>query len=454
MPAIISAVILLVSTVGCATLERPLYSAPPILPEITREMKSPGFWAGRHPFPNRTLLDNSRIRAFNAHIRNELKLTTDITGIGGAFAGAKLQDRLNETLASFRDKTFYLATSRPVDKSLLTDIEKNMRPGAVPADIKVRYGLTNRYADQRILPTGKRLYEHQGDIYFDELQNSSLDLGTPLAVLHESRDGKWVYVMGPSSDGWVEKDRVSMFGPTEIKKYIRDPEFCVVTGAKADIFLNRELTDYHDTVRMGARFRLGRIRNSAVVEISVPYQKTDGSSSFKKAYVKKESVSFGYPAYTPRNVIDQAFRLINAPYSWGSAHGEQDCSGFIQQVFAVFGISLPRNSSAQAEAGVLLARFGQQTEDREKIKILSEKAVGGTTLIYMNGHIMLFLGIYEGKPYIIHDVWGYRVPGSQGDKGRVIGRVVVTGLDLGKGSVRGPLLRRIISVRDIAAIQD
>jgi hypothetical protein len=196
---------------------------------------------------------------------------------------------------------------------------------------------------------------------------------------------------------------------------------------------------------------LGRIKDSSVIEIVIPYQETDGSSSLKKAYVKKESVSFGYLVYTPRNIIDQAFKLINAPYSWGGAHGEQDCSRFIQQVFATVGIFLPRNSSAQAEAGVILAKFEKQSADEEKIKILSEKAAGGVTLIYMDNHIMLFLGMHEGKPYVIHDIWGYRQGGRQGDEVRVISRVVVTGLNLGEDSSRGSLLKRIISIRSINA---
>ena len=171
----------------------------------------------------------------------------------------------------------------------------------------------------------------------------------------------------------------------------------------------------------------------------------------KKAYVKRESVNIGYLAYTPRNILDQAFKLIDAPYSWGGAYGEQDCSGFLQKVFATAGIFLPRNSAAQAEAGVLLSSFEKQATDEEKMNILSGKAAGGVTLIYMDGHIMLFLGMYEGKPYVIHDIWGYRERGLQGDEARIIGRVSVTGLNLGKDTSSGSLLRRVISISNISA---
>jgi hypothetical protein len=442
---------LLLLGAGCVKKERLYYSAPLLLPETTREMRSPGFWTSRHSSPDMTVLDAPQILTFNEHIRKDLKLTRDITGIDETFSGRELLSRLKDSLTSFSNKTYYLAASGTADKAFLLRLEKNMRLNDMPADIDVRYGLTNAYADQRVLPVEEGLYENQGDIFFDKLQNSSLDMGTPLAVLHESGDGRWLYVIGPLSDGWVEKKKVSLFMRGELKEYLDNPDFCVAVSPRADIFLDPGLTVYHDSAGMGARFPLGRITDSGVAEIEIPYRDPDGHSFMKKAYVKRESVNIGYLAYTPRNILDQAFKLVDAPYSWGGAYGEQDCSGFLQKVFATTGVFLPRNSSAQAEAGVLLGGFEKRAADQEKMEILSGKAAGGVTLIYMDGHIMLFLGMYEGKPYVIHDIWGYRERGRQGDETRIISRVSVTGLNLGKDTSSGSLLRRIISISNISA---
>jgi hypothetical protein len=84
------------------------------------------------------------------------------------------------------------------------------------------------------------------------------------------------------------------------------------------------------------------------------------------------------------------------------------------------------------------------------MSVLAEKAAGGVTLIYMDGHIMIFLGMHNGKPYVIHDVWSYRSKGQFGDEPRIIGRVVVTGLDLGEGSSRGSLLKRVVSISSVS----
>ena len=52
-------------------------------------------------------------------------------------------------------------------------------------------------------------------------------------------------------------------------------------------------------------------------------------------------------------VVDYACQFIGNPYVWGgtSLTNGADCSGFVQSVYAHFGVSLPRTSSAQRSAG-------------------------------------------------------------------------------------------------------
>ncbi|MBF0619843.1 MAG: hypothetical protein HQL19_06710, partial [Candidatus Omnitrophica bacterium] len=63
---------------------------------------------------------------------------------------------------------------------------------------------------------------------------------------------------------------------------------------------------------------------------------------------------------------------------------------------------------------------------------------------------ILYLGAVDGRPYAIHATWGYREPAGGGaERLHVLGRVVVSDLDLGKGSKKGALLSRIVSARRI-----
>lgn len=102
------------------------------------------------------------------------------------------------------------------------------------------------------------------------------------------------------------------------------------------------------------------------------------------------SGSGGSSSYVPPQgsdgwaVVQYARQFIGYPYVYGgnSLTGGIDCSGFTQQIYAAFGVSLPRVDSAQATCGV---------------EIPLSQAQAGDLLCYW-GHV----GIYNGSGGIIH----------------------------------------------------
>ncbi len=65
-----------------------------------------------------------------------------------------------------------------------------------------------------------------------------------------------------------------------------------------------------------------------------------------------------------QSVVDYAYQFLGNPYVWGgtSLTNGADCSGFVQSVYAHFGISLPRTSYEQRTAGM---RSAMQRHSRE-----------------------------------------------------------------------------------------
>lgn len=56
--------------------------------------------------------------------------------------------------------------------------------------------------------------------------------------------------------------------------------------------------------------------------------------------------------FTVSELLDLAKTFLNTPYYWGGRTERGiDCSGFVQVVFSVFGIQLPRDAYQQAEKG-------------------------------------------------------------------------------------------------------
>ena len=53
----------------------------------------------------------------------------------------------------------------------------------------------------------------------------------------------------------------------------------------------------------------------------------------QKGYINFKEANIGYVPYTQRNALNLAFNHLNSPYGWGGANGEQDCSGYLGQIF-------------------------------------------------------------------------------------------------------------------------
>lgn len=427
--------------------QRTNLAAPVSIPNTIREMKTAGFWIDKIDNPDTIILDAKAIGQFNLKVERELGLIINPLTEPEQYNGKTIKNDLQKEIESFSKGKFYTASGKIAEESFYEVIKNNINLSGIKSRIDARFGFLSHYDNQRLLPTEELLTREPGDVEFDELQNSSLDVGTPLIILHETSNGLWVYAQAPSSRGWFRKEKVAFCEPDDFKELLSEKNFVVVTSAKADIFLDENLTKYYDYVRMGAKFAFNETTNRNVVGIIIPLKDKEGKLREEKAYIKKEDVSIGYLAYTQRNIITQAFKLLNSPYGWGGLAGEQDCSSYIQEVFATVGITLPRNSSAQAKTGVPLGNFKGGSEQKEKLKVIKQKAVPGATILQMKGHIILYIGMYNNIPYVIHETHGYgQMIGSE-NFSWIVNRVIVSELTLGEGSKKGSLISRIINIR-------
>ncbi len=88
--------------------------------------------------------------------------------------------------------------------------------------------------------------------------------------------------------------------------------------------------------------------------------------------------SFTSGSVTGQAVIDYACQFIGNPYVWGgtSLTDGADCSGFVQSVYAHFGISLPRTTYDMVNSGYAVSY---------------EEALPGDLILY-DGHVGLYMG--------------------------------------------------------------
>jgi len=424
------------------------YCAPTVLPYVSTEMKIPGFWVSRLNEPDKVIMDLSQIQLFNQRMVKE-NMCTDIASFSKEYSGQELRASLKNEFKEISSAGYFLENGKRPAKKFFKSILKNINLENIPDQIQVRFAFVLRNTDQRILPVKEILTQKPRDIDFDELQNNALDMNTPVAVLTESKDRLWSYIVGPASSGWVLTENLAICSQDEMK-VMPGNDFVVVTEAKSDVYLDKERSMFYGFARMGVRFEVKDFAQD-IAEVVLPTRDSDGKIRIVSGYIRAKDLHLGYLPYTQRVIIEQAFELLNTPYGWGGANGEQDCSQFLQEIFSTTGIDLPRNSGSQAKAGALLYEFKKSDKASEREAEVIAYAKPGVSLLYMKGHIMLYLGEVNKKPFAIHDTRGYSKRIWFKDVGMLINKITVSDLTLGDGSFKGSWLSRLQCVRLIGA---
>ncbi len=417
------------------------------IPNVTAEMRSAGFWIDRHPYPDKLVMNPSRIEYVNSTFVKS-GLIEDLAAFSVTYDGEKLKGEIREAYQPLKKRPLFKADGAQAPDDLFSKVEEEMDLGALPTSVKPRFGFVISPASERLAPTNDLLSVKSGDLDFDEVQNSGLDIATPVVVLHQGKSGQWVFVKDTIASGWVRSDSIVYFSREDVAAYLHRRDIAVVTEPRADIYLDRGMKHYYGTVRMGARLVL-RNPVGRAIEILLPERAGKNTGRMVSGFIARDDVSIGYLSFTPRAIYRQAFKMLGKPYGWGDANGGQDCSRFIQMVFATVGLSLPRNSREQGQVGLMLDGFKEDLAAEDKAAVIVGDGVGALTLLRLNGHIMLYLGDVNEKPYAIHATWSYRERTGSGEIQHLLRRVVVTDLDLGAGASKGSLVERIISARVI-----
>lgn len=408
----------------------PLPDSPLFLTSTTPEQLTADYWINRLPNPDEVIKTPEEVKHFNDEIRAMLPEQKDIFAMQSGRAGKGTAEDLQNVFNALRGRKLLFADDTPVPKIFYDErIKPVMAWDKVPERIQYQWGAAVRAASVRALPTDVKLLEKPGDIEFDMLQFTQIKLWTPIAVYHTSPDKNWYYIQAPYTRGWVKASDVALFSSRDsLKKYVKSKKFLVVTGESVPVYANPSLSRLSQRPSMGTVLPLaGQAEEAYVVEM--PFRGEGGKVSIRKGYISRASdVSRDFPAYTQRNVIRQAFKLLGARYGWGGMYNGRDCSGFTHDVFLSMGLDMPRDSKQQGFVGTQLGHF-KAFQDAEYKATVLRSATPGITLLRMPMHLMLYLGEVGNNFYIIHSTWAERYSMTSDDKNR-INQVVVSDLTL------------------------
>ncbi|MDR2081897.1 MAG: SH3 domain-containing protein [Campylobacteraceae bacterium] len=291
----------------------------------------------------------------------------------------------------------------------------------------LQYAITTHESHLRVLPTDKPLFvkkaNDESGYPFDYAQNSLLGIMQPLLISHYSKDFAWAFVESAFAAGWVKTSEIALIDE-QLTVKIKNADKIVITKDNAPLYFENGLFAHY--IKMGATLPL---LNSDGENYKAFIVISDASKNAKEAVVtvNKEYAAPFPLEFNEKNVKKAVNELLGENYGWGGLYNNRDCSAMTKDFFSLFGIWLSRNSRAQKNTAVYLDISNLTVAQKEEM--LTEFGVPYLTLVYMPGHIMLYIGENDGRALIMHNIWALT---NSKNKKFLIGKSIVSDLFIGK----------------------
>ncbi len=362
------------------------------------------FWVKHIPNLNKVLLTNDQIKKLNRRI-NSFQFANN--NISDNLTAEEIDEKIGLMFDYLFRKKRYFENGMPVDENFLNGMRIQLNTEKIKDFLKKEYfAVICKRAYIRTLPTDKLILDSRLLTYFNRNIETISHINEIVRIFNISKDKKWYFVMSRYTFGWIKADNIRKIN--DIRRFKKSfKTFCVI--------LNDNVSKYN--------LKLGDIlpvKNNTVI--------LDKYRKIKISSLNKDDYSMGFLPFTRKNILKLVFRLNKSPYGWGGLHNRRDCSLFVMDIFRCFGINLPRNSKKQGE--VLPGFFIKNVKNKENFIV--ENASPLTSLIYKRGHIMLYMGEYNGIPYIAHDfnMLNYHR-----------GEVLITDFDFGRAGFADSILK-------------
>lgn len=200
---------------------------------------------------------------------------------------------------------------------------------------------------------------------------SAISYGNGVIILKE--ENNYYYCKCYNYKGWIKKEFIALCSKDEMMNYINNNNFVIA-------LYNNIIIDNYIELNMGDKIPIIKEYNNSYKLLFI-YEENN-SLIYQYKYIKKGNLFYkGYLPYNSYNIIQMSLKMLNEPYVWGYF----DCSYFILSIFKTFGIYLPRDT------------FEQKNSFQKYFCLVPG------SLIYTNGHVMLYIGEKNSDSYVIHN---------------------------------------------------
>lgn len=380
---------------------------------LTDTKPDAGYWLQRAPLGETALMSPTAIAERNKRLlKNEPSMVywpdwPDVLGVEA------IRSRI-ESLSKRPQTPLFKNRGETVSEAEIDDWMDNLDLDRIKPGDNRFFGLVVTRAPLRRFPTGQRMFDTQGGVDIDRLQESAVFPGMPVAVLHASRDGKWLFVQAENYAAWIAQESVALASRAEVLAYAGTTPRRWITGARAHTAYVPQVPEISELgLEMGTSFPvLGDWPLAEPVNgqgalgswvINVPVRNGFGLLRIMPVLLPRSADTAPAPLVASQaNLIRQSFKFLGERYGWGHDYHARDCSGFVSEVYRSMGILLPRNTSDQQRSRAFeRIAFDPDLDRQQRIARLRQLDVGD--LVFIPGHVMMVIGNDEQGPWVIHD---------------------------------------------------
>lgn len=383
------------------------------LPDVTAEMSETSYWTENDDL----LMTYKEIEELNAlTISSKGTNMYDLKNQPETTDGIALNERIKNS--SLADASYYLGWTYPGNEKLAEQadydimIENTQNPNPLQEQ-PVKYAVAVRRTELRAFPSDIPIWDDPTDKECDYQYLTSIRVNEPLVITSVSSDGNYYLAKSISCSGWVAAADVALCADKD--EWLSAWDFpsektLVVYGDKfyTEMSLSGAQTS-NLLLTMGTALELADIENPNILidnraayqnyAVWVPIRNEDGSYAKKLTLIPEHAdVSAGYLPLTEKNIAKVAFGALGNTYGWGGALLSDDCSGYIRNVYKCFGMELARNTTWQSSMPMAKVNMTDMCRE-ERLTVLDALPFG--SILFFNGHEMLYLGKENGKYYVI-----------------------------------------------------
>ncbi|MBR2494286.1 SH3 domain-containing C40 family peptidase [Helicobacter sp.] len=305
----------------------------------------------------------------------------------------------------------------------------------------------------RVVPSEKMRFDTEDDFPFDQWQNSWIFANTPVLVTHYDKTKRWAHIQSGFVSGWILVSKFGLVGDKQITQlknasYILPKRDNIPLYHKGKFLTNARLGQILPMVKS--------LKDHSIVLVAV--RDMQGRAQLVESSIATQDMLGSFPrTFSQVRTAELINVMLGDKYGWGGYLASRDCSAFIRDIFANYGLYLPRNSLAQAQVKKSMQDLSHLNR-KQKERYIIEHGVPFGSVLYLKGHIMLYIGEHQGRAMVAHSAWSVKTSTLFRKYKNMLGGVVVTSLYAGKEHnglfSKTLLIDRIVGITNLYSLLD